>query len=241
MKARVEGIRALAVKLDDAHRSQSRAREDRRRRGRRSTYHQGQVDLLVPLVKAYGSRPGVPRSARPRSRSTAAPATSRTTRSSSTAATRRSSRSTRARTTSRRWTSSAASSMQRGGANLQAFGEGRRRVRRGATRSTRRSRTAIARARPGDGSADRDRRQVHAVVRRRQARDGAAVANRFLEMMAETTIGWLLLEQARDRARGARRSSRPDHPDRGVLRRQAVRRRSTSRTTSCRASRRRRS
>jgi hypothetical protein len=50
MKARCEGIRALVVKLtrhEDLRRS---AKDDASR-----AYHQGQVDLLVPLVKAYGS------------------------------------------------------------------------------------------------------------------------------------------------------------------------------------------
>jgi alkylation response protein AidB-like acyl-CoA dehydrogenase len=52
MKARVEGIRALAIKL--AHHqdcvSAARAGDEQA-----AQYHQGQVDLLVPLVKAYGS------------------------------------------------------------------------------------------------------------------------------------------------------------------------------------------
>ncbi len=51
MKARVEGIRALVVKLslhlDKANAAVGNPAEDE--------YHQGQVDLLVPLVKAYGS------------------------------------------------------------------------------------------------------------------------------------------------------------------------------------------
>jgi alkylation response protein AidB-like acyl-CoA dehydrogenase len=52
MKARVEGIRALILKLC--------VHVDRERLARGSNdqladYHQGQVDLLVPLVKAYGS------------------------------------------------------------------------------------------------------------------------------------------------------------------------------------------
>jgi len=51
MKARVEGIRALAIKLtmhtDRAHAAKGNDTE--------AAYHQGQVDLLVPLVKAYGS------------------------------------------------------------------------------------------------------------------------------------------------------------------------------------------
>jgi alkylation response protein AidB-like acyl-CoA dehydrogenase len=52
MKARVEGIRALAVKL--AY-HQDRVRALHGENEARSAYHQGQVDLLVPLVKAYGS------------------------------------------------------------------------------------------------------------------------------------------------------------------------------------------
>ena len=52
MKARVEGIRALVVKL--AHHT-DHARALSGRDETRLGYHQGQVDLLVPLVKAYGS------------------------------------------------------------------------------------------------------------------------------------------------------------------------------------------
>ncbi len=52
MKAKVEGIRALIVKLalhqDMVHAFQGK--DDQK-----AQYHQGQVDLLVPLVKAYGS------------------------------------------------------------------------------------------------------------------------------------------------------------------------------------------
>ena len=51
MKARVEGIRALTFKLtlhlDKVHAMSSDKTA--------AEYHQGQVDLLVPLVKAYGS------------------------------------------------------------------------------------------------------------------------------------------------------------------------------------------
>ncbi len=55
MKARVEGIRALIVKL--AHHTDSM----RALAGKDETklaYHGGQVDLLVPLVKAYGTDQG---------------------------------------------------------------------------------------------------------------------------------------------------------------------------------------
>lgn len=55
MKARVEGIRALAIKL--AH-HQDCARVYAGKDETAAAYHQGQVDLLVPLVKAYGSDQG---------------------------------------------------------------------------------------------------------------------------------------------------------------------------------------
>src|SRR5262249_45880771 len=51
-KARVEGIRALAVKLA---RHEDDIRIYRGKDDTKAAYHQGQVDLLVPLVKAYGS------------------------------------------------------------------------------------------------------------------------------------------------------------------------------------------
>jgi alkylation response protein AidB-like acyl-CoA dehydrogenase len=55
MKARVEGIRALAVKLTH-HEDMAtllKGKDDQA-----VAYHKGQVDLLVPLVKAYGSDQG---------------------------------------------------------------------------------------------------------------------------------------------------------------------------------------
>jgi alkylation response protein AidB-like acyl-CoA dehydrogenase len=52
MKSRVEGIRALVVKLA---RHQDEVEVYRGKDDQRASYHQGQVDLLVPLVKAYGS------------------------------------------------------------------------------------------------------------------------------------------------------------------------------------------
>jgi alkylation response protein AidB-like acyl-CoA dehydrogenase len=55
MKARVEGIRALAVKLA-FHQDHVRALTGKDEQ--KVAYHQGQVDLLVPLVKAYGSDQG---------------------------------------------------------------------------------------------------------------------------------------------------------------------------------------
>jgi alkylation response protein AidB-like acyl-CoA dehydrogenase len=54
MKSRVEGIRALLVKLS-WHIDQARAGEGD---AAKVAYHKGQVDLLTPLAKAYGSDQG---------------------------------------------------------------------------------------------------------------------------------------------------------------------------------------
>ncbi|MGE3453613.1 MAG: acyl-CoA dehydrogenase [Kofleriaceae bacterium] len=54
MKARIEGIRALAVKLT-MHLDHVHALERTGGDAAQIEYHSGQVDLLVPLVKAYGS------------------------------------------------------------------------------------------------------------------------------------------------------------------------------------------
>jgi alkylation response protein AidB-like acyl-CoA dehydrogenase len=54
MKARVEGIRALSVKLT-MHLDRANAIEKTGGDKQLAEYHTGQVDLLVPLLKAYGS------------------------------------------------------------------------------------------------------------------------------------------------------------------------------------------
>ncbi len=54
MKARVEGIRALAVKLT-MHLDRANAIEKTSGDKSIAEYHKGQVDLLVPLLKAYAS------------------------------------------------------------------------------------------------------------------------------------------------------------------------------------------
>ncbi len=54
MKSRTEGIRALAVKLT-MHIDRQTALEKSNGDKTQIEYHQGQVDLLVPLLKAYGS------------------------------------------------------------------------------------------------------------------------------------------------------------------------------------------
>jgi alkylation response protein AidB-like acyl-CoA dehydrogenase len=55
MKSRVEGTRALAIKLTH-HEDQARVLEGKDDQA--VAYHKGQIDLLVPLVKAYGSDQG---------------------------------------------------------------------------------------------------------------------------------------------------------------------------------------
>ncbi len=57
MKSRVEGIRALAVKLA-SHMDRVSAIRANGGSEDEAQYHQGQVDLLVPLVKSYGSDQG---------------------------------------------------------------------------------------------------------------------------------------------------------------------------------------
>ncbi len=55
MKSRVEGIRALAIKLTN-HQDCATALQGKD--DAKVAYHKGQIDLLVPLVKAYGSDQG---------------------------------------------------------------------------------------------------------------------------------------------------------------------------------------
>jgi alkylation response protein AidB-like acyl-CoA dehydrogenase len=55
MKSKVEGVRALALKLTH-HQDMSTTLEGKDDQA--VAYHRGQVDLLVPLVKAYGSDQG---------------------------------------------------------------------------------------------------------------------------------------------------------------------------------------
>ncbi|MEZ4314758.1 MAG: acyl-CoA dehydrogenase [Polyangiaceae bacterium] len=52
MKSKVEGIRALVMKLAN---HQDNVRYYQGKDDEKVAYHQGQIDLLVPLVKAYGS------------------------------------------------------------------------------------------------------------------------------------------------------------------------------------------
>ena len=104
-KSYAEGMRALVLYTATLQ-DQSPSRGHRARRARAGALN----DLLLPVVKGFGSE-RVVRAARPRRcRPSAARATCRTTRSSSTSATPRSTPCTRARPRSRAWTSSSARS-----------------------------------------------------------------------------------------------------------------------------------
>ena len=56
MKSKVEGVRALAIKL--VHHLDSVELGSHGGDEKKTAYHQGQVDLLVPLIKSYGSDMG---------------------------------------------------------------------------------------------------------------------------------------------------------------------------------------
>jgi hypothetical protein len=191
MKARVEGIRALAVKL--AH-HQDCVRALARQGRREGAYHQGQVDLLVPLVKAYGSDQGF-RVCETAIQTYGGAGYTRTTPSSSTAATRRSSASTRAPTTSRRWTSSAASSARRAARTC------RRSSATSRSSSQKHARRRDARrggedARCGAGGARRVRDAPAHVVPDRQRRAGAAAREPLPRDDERDAVAWMLLEGA---------------------------------------------
>ena len=210
MKARVEGIRALAVKLT-MHIDRANAIEKTGGDKTEAEYHQGQVDLLVPLLKAYGSD---------QSFSICATAiqvyggagylhdwpVEQYCRDSKIFSIYEGTNHIQAMDLVGR------KLMQRGGANVQAFGKD--------------VATFVA--------ADKE----HPVLKDSIAVLGQAmealtstggkfmawfgggrmemvptVANRFLEMMSETVVGWLLLEQAVI-AETAAASLAADHPDR---------------------------
>jgi alkylation response protein AidB-like acyl-CoA dehydrogenase len=213
MKARVEGIRALAMKLT-MHIDRANALEHAGGDAKSKElveYHQGQVDLLVPLLKAYGSDQAFLICA------TAIQVyggagylhdwpVEQYCRDSKVFSIYEGTNHIQAMDLVGR------KLMQRGGANVQQFG---------------RDVAAFV-------AAHRD----HPVLKDGVAVLGQAIealtatggkfmqwfgggkmemvpasANRFLEMMAETVVGWLLLEQAVI-AEAAARQLAPDHPDR---------------------------
>ncbi len=193
MKSRVEGLRALAVKLtmhlDTVH-ALTKTGGDKTA----IEYHQGQVDLLVPLIKAYGSDQAFQVCA------TAIQVyggagylkdwpVEQYTRDSKIFSIYEGTNHIQAMDLVGR------KLMQRGGANVQAFGKD----------------VATFVAKNKDHATLKDGIAVLGQAMEALTTTGGkfmqwfgggkmemvpTVANRFLEMMSETTIGWLLLEQA---------------------------------------------
>jgi alkylation response protein AidB-like acyl-CoA dehydrogenase len=210
MKARVEGLRALAVKLT-MHVDHARAIEKTGGDKALAEYHTGQVDLLVPLIKAYGSDQAFQICA------TAIQVyggagylkdwpVEQYCRDSKIFSVYEGTNHIQAMDLVGR------KLMQRGGANVQAFGKDV-----GAFVAAHKQHPTLK-----DG--------IAALAQAMEALTGTggkfmqwfgggrmemvpAVANRFLEMMAETTVGWLLLDAAV--IAEARAAGLPaDHPDR---------------------------
>jgi alkylation response protein AidB-like acyl-CoA dehydrogenase len=209
MKSRVEGLRALAVKLTmhlDRVTALTRTGGD----SKQIDYHQGQVDLLVPLLKAYGSDQAF---------SICATAiqvyggagflrdwpVEQYCRDSKIFSIYEGTNHIQAMDLVGR------KLMQRGGANVQAFSAD----------------VAKFVAANKDHATLKDSVAVLGQAMEAMTSTGGkfmqwfgggkldmvpAVANRFLEMMSETTLGWLLLEQA-VLAEQALAKTSADHPD----------------------------
>ncbi|MFT3696292.1 MAG: acyl-CoA dehydrogenase [Kofleriaceae bacterium] len=208
MKSRVEGIRALAVKLTmhiDRANALTLAGDKTN-----AEYHQGQVDLLVPLIKAYGSDQAF---------SICATAiqvyggagflrdwpVEQYCRDSKIFSIYEGTNHIQAMDLVGR------KLMQRGGANVQAFAKD----------------VGAFVAKNKDHASLKDSIAILGQAMEAMTATGGkfmqwfgggkmelvpSVANRFLEMMSETTIGWLLLEQA-VLAEEAVKNVAADHPD----------------------------
>ena len=210
MKSRVEGLRALAVKLT-MHLDRVTALEKSDGDKTQIEYHQGQVDLLVPLLKAYGSDQAFSISA------TAIQVyggagflkdwpVEQYCRDSKIFSIYEGTNHIQAMDLVGR------KLMQRGGANVQAFGAD----------------VAKFVAANKDHASLKDSVAVLGQAMEAMTMTGGkfmqwfgggkvemvpTVANRFLEMMSETTVGWLLLQQAviADAALAKVPTDHPDH------------------------------
>jgi hypothetical protein len=210
MKSRVEGIRALTVKLTmhlDRHNALTKTGGEKTE----AEYHQGQVDLLVPLLKSYASDQAFQICA------TAIQVyggagflrdwpVEQYCRDSKIFSIYEGTNHIQAMDLVGR------KLMQRGGANVQAFGKD----------------VATFVAKHKDHAVLKDSIAILGQAMEAMTVSGGkflqwfgggkmelvpSVANRFLEMMSETTIGWLLLEQAVI-AEEASSKLAADHPDR---------------------------
>jgi alkylation response protein AidB-like acyl-CoA dehydrogenase len=209
MKSRVEGIRALVVKLT-MHIDRVNALQKAGGEQTDIDYHQGQVDLLVPLVKAYGSDQAF---------SICATAiqvyggagflkdwpVEQYCRDSKIFSIYEGTNHIQAMDLVGR------KLMQRGGANVQGFaGDVGKFVAAHKEHATLKEPIAVlAQAMEAMTSTGGKFMQWFGGGKLEMV---PSVANRFLEMMAETTIGWLLLEQAVI-AEQALAKLTGDHPD----------------------------
>jgi alkylation response protein AidB-like acyl-CoA dehydrogenase len=209
MKARVEGLRALAVKLT-MHIDRQTALEKSGGDKAQIEYHQGQVDLLVPLLKAYGSDQAF---------SICATAiqvyggagflkdwpVEQYCRDSKIFSIYEGTNHIQAMDLVGR------KLMQRGGANVQAFGADV-----GKFIAAHKGRESLADCVSVLGEAMESLTSTGGKFMQwfggGKLEMVPSVANRFLEMMSETTIGWLLLEQA-VLAEDALNQVAADHPD----------------------------
>jgi alkylation response protein AidB-like acyl-CoA dehydrogenase len=209
MKAKTEGLRALAVKLT-MHLDRVNAIDKAGGDASQREYHQGQVDLLVPLVKAYGS-----------DQAFAVCATAiqvfggagylrdwpveQYCRDSKIFSIYEGTNHIQAMDLVGR------KLMQRGGANVQQFsGDVARFVTTHKDHATLKdSVAALAQAMEALTATGARFMQWFGGGKIEMV---PSVANRFLEMMAETTIGWLLLDQAVI-AEAAAAKLPADHPD----------------------------
>ena len=210
MKSRVEGLRALAVKLT-MHLDRVHAIEKTGGDKTQAEYHQGQVDLLVPLVKAYGSDQAFQICA------TAIQVyggagylkdwpVEQYARDSKIFSIYEGTNHIQAMDLVGR------KLMQRGGANVQAFGNDVSTfVAKHKEHPTLKDGIAVLGGAMEALTASGGRFMQWFGGGRMEMVPSAA--NRFLEMMSETTIGWLLLEQAVI-AGAAVEQLGPDHPDR---------------------------
>jgi len=207
MKSKVEGMRALIVKLG-VHIDRMRAAGDDQAA---IDYHQGQVDLLVPLVKAYGSDTAFEVCATAIQTMGGAGflkdhPVEQYCRDSKIFSIYEGTNHIQALDLVGRKLG------QRGGANLQAFLKDVQ----GFAASLKDDATYKGAAATLAGAAE----AVMSTAMRFLGWFGAGkmemvplAANRFLAMMAETAIGWLLLEQAVIGERAAAELA-ADHPDR---------------------------
>lgn len=210
MKARVEGLRALAVKLT-MHVDQANMIEKTGGDKALAEYHTGQVDLLVPLVKAYGSDQAFQICA------TAIQVyggagylkdwpVEQYCRDSKIFSIYEGTNHIQAMDLVGR------KLMQRGGANVQAFGKDV-----GAFVAANKQhpvfKDAIAVLAQAMESLTGTGGRFMQWFGGGKLEIVPAVANRFLEMMSETTVGWLLLEAAviADAAAAALPAGHPDH------------------------------